>query len=344
MTASLLHPGARGRASRPALACRVALALLLLVALAGLAACAGSSSLTRLPADMPAQVELAATPFFPQTEHQCGPAALATVLGAAGQPVEPAALTPEVYLPDREGSLQVEMVAAVRARGLLPLETGPALEDVLAEVAAGRPVLVLQQLGLGPWPNWHYAVVIGYDRSRQSVLLRSGTRERLEQRAAVFEATWERGGRWGIVLLEPGQLPARPEPGRYMRAAADLERQSDRAAEAAYRAAVVQWPAAPLPALGLGNVAAARGDWRAAENWFRRAQALDPASVAALNNRVEALQRLGCHEAARRALGDGILHVAADDPLRPALAATARELDGATAGTDPAICGEFTSR
>jgi predicted Zn-dependent protease len=129
-----------------------------------------------------------------------------------------------------------------------------------------------------------------------------------------------------------------------MRAAADLERQSGGAAEAAYRAAVAQWPDAPLPALGLGNVAAARGDWREAENWFRRAQVLDPASVAALNNRVEALQRLGCPGAASRVLGDGIVHVAADDPLRPALAATARELDGVPSGADPATCGEFASR
>ena len=321
---------------------RLARAVPLLIALAGLAGCAGTSSIAQLPDAWPARVELSSTPFFPQTAHQCGPAALATVLGAAGHPVEPSALTPEVYLPGREGSLQVELVAAARARGLLPLETGPALEDLLAEVVAGRPVLVLQRLGAGPWPSWHYAVVIGYDRPRQRVVLRSGTDERLEQRAAVFEATWARGGRWAIVMLDPGQLPARPELGRYMRAAAELERQPGRAAEAAYRAAAGQWPAAPLPALGLGNVAAAAGDWREAERWFRRAWEADPGSAAALNNRAEALRRLGCHVAASRLLRDGIERVAVDDPLRTALMATADSLVGVPAAPEPASCREFT--
>jgi len=335
---------ARRHTACPACWARVALAALLLLALTGLVGCASTTSLAHVPAEWPPRVELESTPFFPQTEHQCGPAALATVLGAAGHPVEPSALTSEVYLPGREGSLQVELVAAARARGLLPLETGPALADVLAEVAAGRPVLVLQRLGAGPWPNWHYAVVIGYDSQRQRVLLRSGTDERLEQRAAIFEATWARGGRWAIVLLEPGQLPARPELGRYMRAAADLERQSGSAAEAAYRAAVERWPDAPLPALGLGNVAAARGDWREAQRWFRKALAADPSSAAALNNLAEALQRLGCPATASRVLRDGLARVAADDPLRSALGATLGSLDAASAAIEPATCSEFSNR
>lgn len=330
------------RAPWRAFGARALLAVLLLIALAGLGGCAGPSAITRLPTDWPARVELSSTPFFPQTEHQCGPAALATVLNAAGRTVAPSALTAEVFLPGRAGSLQAELVAAARARGVLPVETGPALDDVLAETAAGRPVLVLQQQGIGPWPYWHYAVVIGYDRPRQRVLLRSGVDERLEQRAAVFEATWARGGHWALVLLEPGQMAARPDLDRYMRAAADMERQSITAAEAAYRAAAARWPDAPLPALGLGNVAAARGDWRDAERWYRTALEANPAAAAALNNRAEALGRLGCNALARRVLQEGMAHIAAADALRPALEDTARGLAATAGGADPAHCSQFT--
>ena len=330
------------RAPWRALGARALLAVLLLIALAGLAGCAGPSAMTHLPADWPTRVELSSTPFFPQTEHQCGPAALATVLGAAGRTVAPSTLTGEVFLPGREGSLQAELVAAARARGLLPVETGPTLDDVLAETAAGRPVLVLQQLGIGPWPYWHYAVVIGYDRPRQRVLLRSGADELVEQRAAVFEATWARGGHWALVLLEPGQLPARPDLDRYMRAAADMERQSITAAEAAYRAAAASWPDAPLPALGLGNVAAARGEWLEAERWYRTALEADPAAAAALNNRAEALGHLGCTALARRVLQDGMAYIAAGDPLRPVLDDTARAFDAVSRDADPPRCSEFT--
>ena len=46
-----------------------------------------------------APVELTGVPFFPQEAYQCGPAALATVLGWSGTAVTPDALTPQVYVP-----------------------------------------------------------------------------------------------------------------------------------------------------------------------------------------------------------------------------------------------------
>jgi tetratricopeptide (TPR) repeat protein len=273
---------------------------------------------------------------------------LATVLGAAGRDVDPVLLATEVYLPGREGSLQPELAAAARARGLLAYETGTSLSDLLAEVASGRPVLVLQQLGAGPWPYWHYAVVIGYDKARGQVLLRSGTDAREVMRASLFESTWDRGGRWGLVLLEPGTLPARPDPARYMRAAAALEAaRNPEAAQAAYTAAVSRWPTEPLPRLGLGNLAAAAGDWVEAERWYRAVLADDPAQAAALNNRAEALVRLGCADAARLALQQGMGHVAADDPLQSVLQETMREL-AAQESPPPAgaaaHCAQFTVR
>jgi len=323
-------------------------AFALLLASLQLVGCAGPSRLAQLPAGLPAQVELTATPFHPQTEHQCGPAALATVLGAAGRNVDPSVLAAEVYLPGREGSLQPELAAAARARGLLAYEVGPSVSDLLAEVASGRPALVLQQLGAGPWPYWHYAVVIGYDKARGQVLLRSGADARLGLRESLFESTWDRGGRWGLVLLEPGTLPARPDPVRYMRAAAALETaRNSEAAKAAYTAAVKLWPKEPLPRVGLGNLAAAAGDWIGAEQWYRAVLADDPSQAAALNNRAEALVRLGCPDAARLALQQGMVHVAADDPLQPVLQQTVRELSVQVA-PQPARaaveCTQFTVR
>jgi tetratricopeptide (TPR) repeat protein len=322
--------------------------LALLLALLLLVGCAGPSRLAQLPAELPERVELTATPFHPQTEHQCGPAALATVLGAAGRNVDPAALATEVYLPGRKGSLQPELAAAARARGLLAYETGPSLSDLLAEVAAGRPALVLQQLGAGPWPYWHYAVVIGYDKALGKVLLRSGTDERQALRASVFEATWDRGGNWGLVLLEPGTMPAQPELARYMSAAAALETAGNpEAAKVAYAAAAGLWPKAPLPRLGLGNLAAAAGDWAAAERWYRAVLADDPAQAAALNNRAEALVRLGCPDAARLLLQQGTVHVAADDPLQPVLQQTVRDLSAQVAVVPAGAaveCTQFTVR
>ena len=98
-------------------------------------------------AQLPARVELAETPFFPQRDYQCGPAALATVLGASGVRVDPDNLVAEVYLPGRKGSLQPEMVAATRTRGRLPYLLPPRADALVAQLAAGTPVLLMQKLG-----------------------------------------------------------------------------------------------------------------------------------------------------------------------------------------------------
>ncbi len=117
--------------------------------------------------------------------------------------------------------------------------------------------------------------------------------------------------------------------------------------KAAYAAAATLWPKAPLPRLGLGNLAAAAGDWAAAERWYRAVLADDPSQAAALNNRAEALVRLGCPDAARLRCEQGAVHVAADDPLQPVLQQTVRDLSAQVAPTPAdaaAECTQFTVR
>jgi hypothetical protein len=146
--------------------------------LALLSGCASLFPQTSALLDAPPQgllqrVELAGVPFFPQTEYQCGPAALATVLSHFGAKVTAEELVPQVYLPARQGSLQVEMLAAARRNGLVSYVLAPRFEDLLRELAAGNPVIVLQNLTLWPFERWHYAVAIGYDYHSGELFLRS---------------------------------------------------------------------------------------------------------------------------------------------------------------------------
>jgi hypothetical protein len=272
------------------------------IALPWLAGCATTGSRDAVMAGVaPDRIELESTPFFPQSDYQCGPAALATVLAAGAVDVTPDELKPEVYLPGRRGSLQVELVAATRARGRLPYQLPPQSDALFAELAAGRPVLVLQKLGAGPWPGWHYAVLVGYDTATDAVLLRSGTTRRLGMSARRFLWSWERGGRWAMLALEPGAMPAHADMRRYVDAAAGLEavgRLDD--AVRAYRAASLRWPEASLPWLGLANVAYARKDLPTAQSLYEEALARDGADVAARNNHAEVLLQLGCRSAAAR--------------------------------------------
>jgi tetratricopeptide (TPR) repeat protein len=99
------------------------------------------------------------------------------------------------------------------------------------------------------------------------------------------------------------------------------------AAEKAYRVAAERWPDAALPALGLANVAAARGDWQLAEHRYRDVAAGHPAQATALNNRAEALRRLGCPNLARAILVQGLQEIPRADSLRPVLEGTLQQIE-----------------
>jgi tetratricopeptide (TPR) repeat protein len=208
---------------------------------------------------LPVRAALDGVPFFPQDDYQCGPAALAMLAQHAGVVVRPDELTAQVFVPGRQGAFTVEMLAAARRQALLAYPLRPRLEDVLREVASGNPVLVFQNLSLNVYPVWHYAVVIGFDRERNTVTLHSGETERLQMSMFTFERTWARGGHWAMVALKPDRLPATAQAESFMAAAAALERVQAAAAEVAYATALQAWPGQRAALLGLGNAAYALG-------------------------------------------------------------------------------------
>ncbi|QKT04607.1 PA2778 family cysteine peptidase [Ectothiorhodospiraceae bacterium 2226] len=246
-------------------------------------------------------VELAEVAFHPQQAYHCGPASLATLMNWQGEPVQPDELAPRVFLAGRQGSLQAEMLAGARRQGLLPYVHPPRFEALLAELDAGNPVLVLKNLGFERRPVWHYAVVIGYDRERAQVVMRSGTTERKVLSFRRFERRWQGGEYWAITLHQPGAFPAGAEEGRYLRAAAGLEQAGRlREADAAYRAAAARWPHSMTAPLGVGNVQYRLQRYEEAAVAYRAALERDPDSAAAHHNLAWALMRLDRNEEARR--------------------------------------------
>lgn len=272
--------------------------LLLILLLAGCATPQLQALRAQAPAGLALRTEIAAVPFFPQEDYQCGPAALATVLVHGGVATTPAALVPQVYLPGREGSLQAEMLAATRRQGRLAYRLAPRLEDLLREVAAGHPVVVLQNLAFSFAPLWHYAVVIGYDRAEEEIVLRSGSTRRLAMTLSTFERTWARGGHWAMLALPPQQLPVTAGEADYVAAAAALERVSAASARQAYATALARWPANVAARLGAGNAAYALRDLPAAEAAYRQAARDHPQSGDAWNNLAQVQFEQGRHREA----------------------------------------------
>jgi len=242
-----------------------------------LSGCAGFD--TKIPETWEPRVELRETPFYPQLEHHCGPAALITVLEASGAAPTYGEVADRIYIPELKGSLQVELMAATRSFERIPFRLPGDFLSVLAEVEGGRPVLILQNLRVRSVPAWHYAVVVGYDRKRSEVLMRSGTERLQATPARRWMRQWDWASRWAIVVLEPGQLPLNPHLPAVLRALADFDDHAPPAPRLrSWETVAERWPDEPLAWMGAGNANYELGLLEAAAINFEQALDLRPDS------------------------------------------------------------------
>lgn len=289
-------------------------AAVFLLACFALSACAGTpvsdSLVSSAGGGLPRQAELSETPFFPQTAYHCGPAALAGALNATGMQTSPDKVAGQVFTPGRKGTLQADVIAATRRQGRLAVPIA-GMADAFAEVAAGHPVLLLQNLGLEMAPQWHYALLIGYDLEAKQAILRSGTTRRLVMDIETLEHTWRRAGFWGLAVTPPeGPVPVTVSPSAWLAEAAGLERAGKTdAAMTAYLTATRAWPESSISWLALANLRYGEGDLESAEAALRRAVAADSGDAAALNNLAHVLMERGkleeAEETAERAVALG---------------------------------------
>jgi tetratricopeptide (TPR) repeat protein len=294
------------------------------------------------PAELPAKTVLNDVPFFSQRAYYCGPAALAMAMNYHGVAVSQKSLAQVVYVPELKGSLQAEMLAATRSHGLLAYVLRPTLESFLKEIAAGHPVVVLQNLSVRWYPVWHYAVAIGYDLVSREIILHSGRSPGYRVPLATFERTWARGDHWALVPLPPTILPADDDPLRVLKAAAALEQTGQmRAALKAYAAATRRWPDNAIARMGLGNTRYALNDTEGAADAFLAATMIDPHSAAAYNNLAVSLLELGCH---RDAFESAWHAVVLDEADNPNFRGTLEEVGSVSAlRPEPARCSAFAT-
>lgn len=285
------------------------------------------------------RVELTEVPYFPQTIHECGPAALATVLNYSAATTTPEDLASEVYIPGRRGSLQVELMSASRRHARLPFVIEPDVEALRAEVAAGIPVLVLQDLGFAGIRRWHYAVVVGYQPQTDVYILRSGTERRRHEPARRFAAGWERAGRWGMIVLPAGALPATATAETYTRAltaAAGRIPADDVALN--FDAAVKRWSDSAVLLFAAANSAFANREVTKAEALYRQVLTLDAGQVVARNNLAMLLLDRGCVSAGQREAELALRLAPANSPFLDALSDTNWQARSLQAGSDSAEC------
>lgn len=200
--------------------CTFCLPWLFTLALTG---CSGPTATQQALHGLPERVELTGVPAFPERAYWGAPSALSSLLVQQGVDSSPGMLVKQLQLPAQEQQLEQNILKQINANGLLAYPLRPHLEDLLKQVAAGYPVLVRFNEGYSWMGMPRYALLIGYDREEQTLLLRAGNNKRWETDFSSFSSSWESAGSWAVLVLAPLQLPAQVDAQRWLQAADELE-------------------------------------------------------------------------------------------------------------------------
>lgn len=264
-------------------------------------------------------VRLDGVPYFPQDDLQCGPAALASLLHTAQRPTDVGVLRTWMFTPGLAGTLQQDVLGAARRAGTVPIRVAPTLDAVAAQLALGRPVLVLLNLALPRWPRWHYAVVTAIDARAGRIRVGGAQGEADSFRARDFQRAWGYADGWAIVTVRPDEVPTGLAAHAVIDGVAAFEVAAPpRLARQAYLAALAVHADAPELHFGAGNTALALADLDTAARHFETVLRVRAADAAALNNLAEVRRRQG-----RLAEGLVLARRAVDAASTPLLADTA---------------------
>ncbi|HEY4394736.1 MAG TPA: cysteine peptidase family C39 domain-containing protein, partial [Polyangia bacterium] len=148
-----------------------------------------------------------------QADQDCGPAALAMVLGRFGVPVTLADVT--AAAPPRDGGVRAgDLRDFARAQGLQAFVVAGTFDDLSGELSGGRPVLVgLAKPMTGGRALAHYEVVVAINRRARQVLTLDPARGLRENSLEGFAREWAPTGRVTLIAFRPQRHPPDAGPG-----------------------------------------------------------------------------------------------------------------------------------
>jgi predicted double-glycine peptidase len=236
-------------------------------------------------ASLPDSHTISAVPFYPQQQYYCGPTTLSEVFGYYGVTATPEEIAPKLFIPNKEGSLQLEMVSATRQYGFLPYTERGTLSSIMGLVKDDIPVIVFQNLSIALFPQWHYAVVIGFDSDEGTVTLHTGETANHEMSLELFERTWGRGNYWYLAPIPPDKTSNEMKPYHYTSAAYDMLKVGDKARALAFlETASTHWPSQWLSYFLIANYHMEQGDNAKAIAWFDKGFEAGKTQLAYLHN------------------------------------------------------------
>lgn len=250
-----------------------------------------SVALENVSSSLPPSHKIPNVEFVDQETDFCGPATVTMALRWNGQDVDVVHVAEKVFTPGLSGSLPIDMVSANRRYGMLAMPVNN-LESLLTEISANNPVIVFQNLTVSWAPQWHYALVVGYDLTRKKIILHTGHQPYMEMDLSDFEYTWKLADNWGLIVLSPDKLSKTASEMDHVKAAVVLEQlKKSEDAAISYQRILEKWPDNLVALIGAANNAYQDGRTKEAIHLLKHAVKVHPESVAAKQNLTIALAR-----------------------------------------------------
>lgn len=162
-----------------------------------------SSMVTPQIKSLPDRVELNSVPFFRGNAYQSGPGALASMLANQQVQTTPGLLDKPLQLPGAEDRLEQNMPRVAREYGFMVYPLDHDLQALLVQVSAGYPVMLRFSQGSAFWKAPRYAVLVGYNRVKETVLLSAGMDRRYTMSFSSFDSAWKNAGSWAVLIQSP---------------------------------------------------------------------------------------------------------------------------------------------
>ncbi len=141
-------------------------------------------------------------PFYPQGDHQCGPASMAEVLNYFGAKTTPEGVASSIYSKTARGTLGIDMLIYPAHAGFKASQYSGGQRDIVSKIDRGLPLIVFVDYGFWVYQRGHFMVVVGYDAN--GPVVHSGDEPFEHIPWEEFMAPWKRTGYW-TLLITPGK-------------------------------------------------------------------------------------------------------------------------------------------
>lgn len=149
----------------------------------------------------PSSCKIDGVPRIKQLTNYCGPATLAAVLQCLGESATQETIGQAVYNKAGGSTNGADMLYYARSKGYAAYSWNSSIEDVKRKLAAGSPVIVLQQNSALD-SSGHYRVLTGYDDAKSKFSVMDPYYDSItELTYAQCDRWWKPMGRWSLVIV-----------------------------------------------------------------------------------------------------------------------------------------------